>query len=232
MDKQEVLRKFEMLRVADARDAMDKYGYHHYGTLSSDFKPLWRTKAIGFAYTVRYVPYEGPAPDARGEKYNEWVGWYYRNVCRYDWGSDIGPGDFICLDVCGVDAGVIGSNNSLEYMNKGAVGILVNGGGVRDTDEIVLQKVPVWQKFVSQSMVQARIRYLEKQVPIGIGGVAIYPGDLVVADGDGVIVVPSKMIDAVYESGYETLKKDMTQRRKLYEEGGLEPDKSVNIDKL
>jgi regulator of RNase E activity RraA len=136
------------------------------------------------------------------------------------------------LDVCGIDVGLMGSNNSLNCKNKGVVGILLNGGGIRDTDEVILEKIPVWSKFVSQPMDQAHIRYHEKDIPIAIGDVAIYPNDLVVADGDGVIVVPNKLIYDVYKYAYQEMKHDKIARRKLYSAGGLEFDDTVNIEKV
>jgi len=104
----------------------------------------------------------------------------------------------------------------------------LNGGGIRDTDEVILEKVPVWTKHVSQPMDQARIRYYEKNIPIAIGGVAIYPDDLIVADGDGVIVVPNKLIYDVYKYAYQEMKNDKIARRGLYETGGREFDDTVD----
>ncbi|BER93171.1 hypothetical protein M15_19150 [Atrimonas thermophila] len=231
-ERKKILEMYKDLRVADVRDGLDWCGYHHYGSVHHDIKPLWRPcKAVGFARTARYLPYEGPSPKETGEEYTKWVDWYYRNVCSDDWGEDVIEGDFICLDVCGIDVGLLGSNNTLAYRNKGAVGFLTNGG-VRDSDEIIRQGIPIWCRFVSQSMDQARIRYYEKNVPIAIGGVAIYPGDLVVADGDGVVVVPAKIVYEVYKYAYQEMKKDKVARRKLYVEGGLPLDETVDTEGL
>ncbi|MCL2771817.1 MAG: RraA family protein [Oscillospiraceae bacterium] len=232
MNKQEILEMYKDFRVTDVRDGMDWCGYHHYGTVHHSIKPLWRTRAIGFARTARYLPYEGPVPMVTGEEYTKWVGWYYGNICTDKWGEDIVPGDFVCLDICGLDVGLLGSNNTLSHMNKGAVGFLLNGGGIRDTDEVILEKVPVFSKHVSQPMDQARIRYYEKNIPIAIGGVAIYPDDLVVADGDGVIVVPNKLIYDVYKYAYQEMKNDKIARRGLYETGGREFDDTVETSGL
>ncbi|MFW5985944.1 MAG: RraA family protein [Halanaerobiales bacterium] len=232
MNKKEILEMYKDFRVTDVRDGLDWCGYHHYGTVDYSIKPLWRTKVIGFARTARYLPDEGPVPDVTGEEYTEWSNWYYGNVCTDDWAEDIEEGDFICLDICGLDVGLLGSNNTLACMNKGAVGFMTNGGGVRDTDEVILQKVPVWSKFVSQPMDQARIRYYEKDIPIAIGGVAIYPDDLIVADGDGVVVVPNKLIEDVYKYAYQEMKNDKIARRKLYIEAGLELDQTVDTGGL
>ena len=223
---------FNDFRVTDVRDGMDWCGYHHYGTVDYNIVPLWRTKAIGFARTARYLPFEGPAPTVRGDEYTQWSNWYYGNVCTDQWQKDVEPGDFICLDVCGLDVGLMGSNNALKAKNNGAAGIMLNGGGIRDTDEVILEKIPVWSKHVSQPMDQARIRYYEKNVPIAIGGVAIYPEDLIVADGDGVIVVPNKMIYEVYKFAFQEMKNDKIGRNKLYQDVGLTPDETVDIQKF
>ena len=232
MNKLEILEMYKDFRVTDVRDGMDWCGYHHYGTVHYSIKPLWRTKAIGFARTARYLPYEGPVPMVTGEEYTQWSNWYYGNVCTDNWSQDIEPGDFICLDICGIDVGLLGSNNTLNCVNKGAVGFLLNGGGIRDTDEVIMQGIPVWTKHVSQPMDQARIRYYEKNIPIAIGGVAVYPDDLIVADGDGVVVVPNKMIMDVYKYAYQEMKGDKIGRRSLYLKAGRELDETVQIDNL
>ena len=231
-EKQKILEMYKDFRVTDVRDGMDWCGYHHYGTVHHSIKPLWRTHATGFARTARYLPYEGPVPMVTGDEYTKWVGWYYGNICTDKWAEDIVPGDFICLDICGLDVGLLGSNNTLNCVNKGAVGFLLNGGGIRDTDEVILQKIPVFSKHISQPMDQARIRYYEKNIPVAIGGVAIYPDDLVVADGDGVIVVPNRLIYDVYKYAYQEMKNDKFQRHDLYITGGRDLDETVDTSIL
>ena len=226
-ENQELLELFRGLRVTDVRDGMDWMGYHHYGTVHHSIRPLFRTRAVGIARTARYIPFEGPVPRVIGDEYTEWVKWYYAEVCYDPWVKDIQPGDFICLDVAGIDVGLIGSNNSLECKKRGAVGFLMNGGGVRDTDEVILQKIPVWCQFVSQPMDQARVRYLEKDIPIAIGGVAIYPGDVVVADGDGVVVVPRKVARDVAKYARREQEADKAARRRHYQDLGMELDETV-----
>ena len=65
-EHQKLLEMYAPLRVADVRDGMDWLGYHHYGSLSQEIRPLWRTRACGIERTARYLPYEGPAPLLRG----------------------------------------------------------------------------------------------------------------------------------------------------------------------
>lgn len=222
-----LLELFKPLRVADVRDGMDWMGYHFYGTVDKNIRPLYRTKAVGIAHTARYIPYEGPHPIVTSEQYKEWSDRFYNEVCTYPWVQDIEEGTFMCIDVAGVDVGLIGSENSLSCKISGCVGFLLNGGGIRDTDECIAQQIPVWSYFVSQKMDQARLRFVEKNVPIAIGGVAVYPGDIVVADGDGVIVVPRKVAYDVAKYASRELFNDKNSRREKYEALGWKLDDSV-----
>jgi regulator of RNase E activity RraA len=225
-ERQEILKLYADLRVADVRDGMDWNMMHAYGSMSTDIRPLYRTKAVGIARTARYLPFQGPMPHMGSEEYTKWSGWYYGNVCTYPWMEDIEPGDFIVIDQSGVDVGLMGSNNGLDGFKKGAAGYVSNGG-VRDTDELILQKVPFWSKFVSQGMVQSRLQYDAKNVPVAVGGVVVFPGDVVMADGDGIIVVPQKMALEVAKYAHQELRSDKAGRRKLYEEMGMELDSTV-----
>jgi regulator of RNase E activity RraA len=225
-ERTRLLKLYEDLRVADVRDGMDWNMMHHYGSMSPQIRPLWRTRAVGVARTARYLPYEGSIPHMTPAAYSEWSSWYYGNVCTYPWMKAIEPGDFIVIDQSGVDVGLMGSNNSLAGIRDGAVGFVTNGG-MRDTDELILQEVPFWSQLISQSMVQGRLRFDAMDVPVSVGGVLVHPGDIVVADGDGVIVVSRKMADDVARYAHQELANDKVGRRKLYEALGMELDDTV-----
>lgn len=225
-ERRKLLELFQGLRVADVRDGMDWMMMHHVGSMSPDIRPLFRTRAFGIAKTVRYIPYKGDIPQMSPEEYTEWVSWYYREICPYPWMNEIEEGDFIVIDQSGVDAGLMGSNNSLAGIKAGAKGYVTNGG-VRDTDELIIQKVPFWSKFISQKMVQGRLQFDDMDIPISVGGVTVNPGDVVVADGDGVIVVPREMAGDVARYARRELERDKRARRRLYEELGMELDETV-----
>ncbi len=225
-EREFLLGLFKDLRVADVRDGMDWCMLHHYGSMSVDIRPLYRTRAVGIARTARYLPYQGSIPAMTPDEYTEWSGWYYNNVCTYPWMKEIEPGDFIVIDQSGVNVGLMGSNNGLECKRAGATGLVTNGG-VRDTDELILQKVPFWSKFCSQGMVQGRVQYDAHNIPVQVGGVVVNPGDIVVADGDGVIVVPRAKAEDVAKYAKRELVNDKAARRKLYESMGMELDDTV-----
>jgi regulator of RNase E activity RraA len=225
-ENRELLELFEGCRVADVRDGMDAVMLHRRGSMSPVIRPLWRTRAIGVAKTVRYLPYRGSVPTLSPEEYREWVGWYYSEVCPYPWIETLREGDFVVLDLSGVDAGLMGSENTLSGLRRGARGY-VSSDGVRDTDEIIAQKVPFWSAYVSQSMVQGRLEYDAMDVPVHVGGVTVRPGDVVVADGDGVIVVPRDVAPEVARYARDEHARDRKTRAEHYEALGLPPDDSV-----
>jgi len=225
----ELIEMFKRLRVTDVRDGMDWMGYHHYGSVHHSFRPLFRpkTSVIGIAHTARFVPYEGPVPMVTKEDYSAWAKMYYAEICYNPWRKDIQQGDFLCLDIAGIDVGLMGSNNTLGCKKQGAVGLLLNGGGIRDTDEVILEDLNVWSRHISQPMNQARIRFIDKDIPVGIGGVAIYPGDVVVADGDGVIVVPRKVAKDVAKYAWQEASADKKSRKQLYVDLNMKLDNTV-----
>ncbi|MCL2030214.1 MAG: hypothetical protein FWG93_01580 [Oscillospiraceae bacterium] len=98
---------------------------------------------------------------------------------------------------------------------------------MRDTDEIILQKIPFWSTQVAQPMDQARIQYESHNTKINCDGVCVTTGDLVVADGDGVVVVPADLIFDVAKWAAREMNADRAARRKLYIELGLPLDDTV-----
>jgi len=225
-ERRELLGLYDDLRVCDVRDGMDTLMMHHVGSMVPAMRPVFRTRACGIAKTARYLPYAGTIPTMTPKKYWEWSGWYYGNVCTYPWMEDIQDGDFCVIDQSGVDAGLLGSNNTLDGIKKGARGY-VSGGAVRDTDELILQKIPFWSLFISQKMVQGRLQFDARDIPVSVGGVTVNPGDVVVADGDGVIVVPRKLAREVARHAHAEHKRDKESRRKKYLELGIKLDDTV-----
>ncbi len=224
--RDELLSAFEGLRVADVRDGLDACGYHHVGSLDPAIRPLWRTTAIGLARTVRYLPFRGVLPPVGSSEYKKWSGSYYRDICPYPWQQEVEPGDFIVIDQCGVDAGLMGSENTLGCLRRGARGLVTNGG-VRDTDEIILQQVPFWSRLVSQSMVQSRLQYDTRNVPVCLGGVTIQPGDVVAADGDGVLAVPAEIALEVAAYARDEHASDKKMRAEHYKQLNRPLDETV-----
>jgi regulator of RNase E activity RraA len=223
-EREQLLTLYADLRICDVRDGMDAMGYFHYGSLDSSIRPLWRTLAFGIAKTVRYLPYRGSVPQMSAREYREeWTPMYYEKICPYPWTDEIEEGDFIVIDLSGLNVGLIGSCNGLGIFADGARGFVINGG-VRDTDELIREHVPVWSKSIGQTMVQVRLQYDAHNIPIAVGGVQVRSGDIVVADGDGVIVVPQEIARDVARWAHDEHDRDKKDRREQYLKAGLEFD--------
>ena len=140
------------------------------------------------------------------------------------------PGDVVVMDTGGVtEGGNIGSNNSLGWVEKGIVGVVTNGGA-RDTDEIVkVKQPPVYLRkgFSTRGVRPGRMLTESFNFPINCGGVLVYPGDVVVADGDGVIVVPREQALEVGRLAREIHVGDEKSRRGRFERLGLPLDETV-----
>jgi regulator of RNase E activity RraA len=227
MHRDQLLALYHDLRVADVRDGMDTLLRHCTGSMDPVIRPLFRTRAFGIARTCRYLPFRGLVPALSPEDYWQWVSRYYAEVCGYPWVKDIQEGDFIVIDQSGVDAGLIGSANTLDCLERGARGFVTNGG-VRDTDEIILQGIPYWSPFCSQSMVQGRLEFDAKDIPVSVGGVQVRPGDMVVADGDGVIAVPQEIAEQVARHAHAEHERDKQTRGESYRRLGREKDSTVS----
>ena len=110
--------------------------------------------------------------------------------------------------------------DSMVWAARGVRGVVTNGG-TRDTDEVLVQKaMPVWSRWIVQPMYQGRVEYGGDSMPVVIGGQRIDPGDLIVADGDGVIVVPIEVVDEVLKYAIQESENDKKARAALYKVPG------------
>jgi regulator of RNase E activity RraA len=236
--RQKILQLYRNLRVTDVCDGMDLIGLQDVGLMDNSIRPLWRDdedfthRFVGFAVTVRYVPSDrrvgqGSFADLRGFK--KFKGEQYGRAPD-PWTSVVKSGDAVVMDVNGVfEGGNIGSNNSLRWVRHGIVGVVTNGGA-RDTDEIVkVKKPPVYLRngHSTRGVRPGRMITESYNFPINCGGVLVYPGDVIVADGDGVIVVPREHALKVGELAREINEGDERGRRGHYEQLGIPLDETV-----
>ncbi|HYW95751.1 MAG TPA: RraA family protein [Bacteroidales bacterium] len=232
----DILQLYDGLRVADVSDGMDYIGLHDQGLLDQSIESLWKNidnfdhVFRGIALTVRYVPTNREFPsNLRGEEYEKWRDKWYGELSGEPFIDSITAGNVIVIDNAGdSDVGTVGSNNSLIWKKKGAVGIVSNGG-IRDTDEIIKEQIPVYLNIAKRGRgIRPGRNELESvNKPVVIGGVLINPGDVIVADGDGVIVVPRQHAVEVAKAAHEVLKVDKAARRNLYKQLGIPMDFTV-----
>jgi 4-hydroxy-4-methyl-2-oxoglutarate aldolase len=233
-DDRKLLALFEGLRVADVVDGMDAVGLHGIGLMEPDIVPLWRDtesyahRFAGIAVTARYVPTQRP-PAGRlpVEEYDKWAGEWYQRHSGEPFAELIRPGTALVLeDAPNADVGSIGSNNILSWKLRGMLGV-VTSATARDTDEIVTQRVPLYYRHPGRGIRPGRNEIESVNRPVVCGGVLVVPGDVVVADGDGVVVVPRAQAEAVAAYARKVVEVDKEGRRRLYEKLGIVPDRSI-----
>ena len=228
-----ILAAFAGLRVADVSDGMDVVGLQDVGLVDPEIKTLWRDvddfshRFCGVAVTVRYVPTNRRAPTMTEEQFREWEGTWYGDISSEPFVELLRPGSVVVIDASeDGDTGSIGSYNIMAWKLSGAVGV-VTSGGARDTDEIIKQRVPLYLRRLGRGIRPGRNEVESVNRPVTIGGVLVRPGDVVVADGDGVVVVPREHAAAVARTARRVLESDKAGRRELYKELGLPEDASV-----
>ncbi len=233
-DDEQILKFFEELRVSDVSDGMDKVGLTNTGLMSPEIHALWKDtvhykhRFIGIALTVRYVPTnKPPAPAMETGPFDRWVGQWYNQLSSEPFVPLIRKGTALVIDDApDSDVGSIGSNNIMGWQVRGCVGVVTNATA-RDTDEIITEKVPLYFRKPGRGIRPGRNEIESVNRPIVCGGVLVEPGDVIVADGDGVIVVPRAHAKEVAEYAKAILDGDKAGRRNLYKKLGLPTDDSV-----
>ena len=233
-DDEQILKLFDGLRVSDVSDGMDKVGLTNTGLMSPEIHALWKDtkhythRFIGIALTVRYVPTnKPPAPRMETGAFDRWVGRWYNNLSSEPFVPLIRKGTALIIDDApDSDVGSIGSNNIMGWKVKGCVGVVTNATA-RDTDEIATEKVPLYFRKSGRGIRPGRNEIESVNRPVVCGGVLVEPGDVIVADGDGVIVVPRVHAKEVAEYAQKIIENDKAGRRGLYKQLGLPPDDSV-----
>ena len=230
----QVLKLFEGLRVADVVDGMDQVGLKGIGLMSPDIRPVWRDpqqfrhRFVGIAVTARYVPTnKPPSGPKQPEEFDRWSGRWYQELSSEPFVALLREGSALVIeDAPGADVGSIGSNNILNWKARGCVGV-VTSAGARDTDEIAVEKVPLYFKQPGRGIRPGRNEIESVNRPVVVGGALVLPGDVIVADGDGVVVVPRAYAEPVARYARDTLAKDKQARRQWYEKLKLPEDPSV-----
>ncbi len=237
--RKEILDLYKNLRVTDVLDGMDLIGLQDIGLMDNDIRPIWRDvnkfshRITGFAITVRYVPTDvrvGTKSFTNLDEAKTWKNQQYGRAGDAGWVKSGKPGDVIVMDVNGVfECGNIGSNNSLDWAQNGFVGVITNGGA-RDSDEIIkTQRIPVYCRdgYSTRGIRPGRLIIESYNFPVNCAGVLVYPGDLIVADGDGVIVVPREHALEVGKIANEIMKNDEASRAERYKKLNMPLDETV-----
>jgi 4-hydroxy-4-methyl-2-oxoglutarate aldolase len=116
-------------------------------------------------------------------------------------------------------AGPWGENTALSARVRGCRGAVIDGG-TRDVEELARMSFPIFARFATAARVEGRWRHVEFETPVRVRGqleshVVVSPGDFVLGDGDGVVVVPSALVDVVLDAAEELHRIEVSMREEL-----------------
>lgn len=251
-DNEKIVKEFQGLRVSDVVDGLDAVGIMDQTWMDPGIKPGWvdnqkfTHRIYGVAVTLRLVPPQTRAPGSgllTPDAYANWMeelgkqgfdtryGLPRRRPTPPPAGGGGGgfaaylkPDTILVIDSHGTrDNGFCGSANALGWYINGVRGI-VTETGCRDADEMALSGLPVYQREWTRGVNQGRMLVESYNDVIVVGGVTVYPGDIIVGDGEGVVVVPRAKAMAVALAAQHEQEIDKPGRRKMYEKLGRPQD--------
>jgi regulator of RNase E activity RraA len=220
-----MVERYKRIRVADVIDALDRYGFHDRVLVSREIKPLYPgIMMAGCAVTVKANRIQEEMPSMTPEEYEKYAGEWYGKRANYEhFMKHAGPGVVLAVDLdgCG-DVGFWGSNIGLSAKVKGVEGIVLDGG-CRDTFEVRKIRFPVFCRTIGRTEVIGRIEVKPENVNVTttIGGALVNPGDIIVGDDDGVVVVPQKVALQVLERAEKQLELDREGQKPNLDKTGI-----------
>jgi regulator of RNase E activity RraA len=147
-------------------------------------------RLLGYAFTLRYVP-------AREDQSS--AGWNAQKEAI----ESIGPEEVLVIDARQeTGAGTIGDILAARVMSRGAAGI-VTDGCLRDSPSFAGLGIPTYHQAVHAAVLGVVHHPLETNVPVACGGVLVFPGDVIVGDPEGVLVVPAALAEEVAAEALE-----------------------------
>jgi 5-oxopent-3-ene-1,2,5-tricarboxylate decarboxylase / 2-hydroxyhepta-2,4-diene-1,7-dioate isomerase len=150
-------------------------------------------RLVGIAHTLRYVPVREDVVAADRAELNAQKAAI----------ESISPGEVLVIDARNEPgAGTIGDILALRALRRGATGI-VTDGGLRDSPAVAALDIPTYFRAPHASVLGLLHYPLESNVPVACGGVLVMPGDVIVGDAEGVMVIPAQLAEEVARDAAE-----------------------------
>jgi regulator of RNase E activity RraA len=150
---------------------------------------------VGEAFTMRFIPMredvDGLDPYRSG------------NTLQWEAFESVPPGHVLVVDSYGNAAAASGGDMLITRAWKRGVAAVVTDGGLRDGNVLATLPFPTYARTVTITTRAAAHHVADLQVPIGCAGVAVYPGDVLLGDRDGVLVIPRALAAEIAEQGLE-----------------------------
>ncbi|KRC59213.1 dimethylmenaquinone methyltransferase [Agromyces sp. Root81] len=169
-------------------------------------------KVVGSALTLQFMPQREDLASGLAQEYVE------RHTALWAVMETVQPGDVLVIQAYGsAFSGCIGDILARYFKRKGGAGIVVDGR-IRDAGRIRELGIPVWSTGATPHYAsQSELFPWAYDVPVAVGGVLCMPGDFVVADDDGPVVVPQALAGEVRESASDHQEWEVFSRQRLDE---------------
>ncbi len=191
----ELLKKYESVSNATVLGELARRGYLKV-FMSGVHSLASGRRLVGRAVTLRYLPSRPDLQDhvtrgGHGEGFNE--------TPRWDALEALTPGDVLVADCMGESMTSTGGDVVFSrILTRGAAG-LVTDGGVRDGRKVAEYGYPVYAGGSTPTIGEPSVLPYEVNEPVQCGGVLVWPGDVILGDEDGVVVLPSQLAEEIYD---------------------------------
>ena len=185
----ELRHKLEQTPVAALSGQLRKRGLNNV-TIDSVTPMHPEAKMVGTARTLRFVPNREDLFKAHGGGYNA-------QKQAFD---AVREGEIIVIEARGeAGSGTLGDILAIRAKAQRAAGI-VTDGGVRDYEAVAEVGLPIWCQGAHPAVLGRKHVPWEHDVAVGCGGTTVLPGDILVGDRDGVIVIPAELAEEVADA--------------------------------
>jgi regulator of RNase E activity RraA len=163
---------------------------------------------VGEAFTMRFIPMredvDGLDPYRSG------------NTLQWEAFESLQPGQVLVVDSYGNASAASGGDMLMTRAWKRGAAAVVTDGGLRDGQVLATLPFPTYAAQVTITTRAAQHHVADLQVPIGCAGVAVYPGDVLVGDRDGVLVIPRHLAVEIAEQGLEQERLEAFVNKKIH----------------
>jgi 4-hydroxy-4-methyl-2-oxoglutarate aldolase len=205
LSEAEIVAALRRSTVASVSDAIDDVVGQR-GFMRTDMRPLFKTKIVGRAATVQLKP-----------------------ALRQRDGPNLGlqlldeaaPGSILVYVLeDGLDIAGIGELMATTAQVRGIAGAVIDGGA-RDVEEIMALGFPVFCRSITPASIIGRHVSVAAQVPVTCAGILVRPGDYIMGDMDGVVVIPHEHAQKIAELALAFDAKEIKMREMIRETGSI-----------
>jgi 5-oxopent-3-ene-1,2,5-tricarboxylate decarboxylase / 2-hydroxyhepta-2,4-diene-1,7-dioate isomerase len=164
------------------------------------------TRMVGRARTMRYLPNR---KDVRDKLYSAGPQLNYKSA------EEAQPGDVLVFDAGGeTRAGVSGGVTTIRFLVRGGAGLVIDGA-MRDVPELEAMPIQTYMRRGHASSVAPLMMSVDYQVPVRIGSVTVIPGDILVGESTGILVIPAAVAGKIADKALEHDEEEEFQRELL-----------------